>query len=531
MGKFINPYEAIKEGILKISDKYITFYSKTTEICSYSQRWDSDYDGDIYPVEDPETLLVRALDTIGLYGGMVTQIINQKEYKIEFSTKEKSFEYKMLKVEKNNENNNYCVNIIYRHQASSRIYISRTSNWSTYEKWSSNDRLSTLGLCIEEQKENGWLVINYSDGIFLLCREFEENSKEKVQYKIWNYLLKKGIPSDFLYEGRFNLDKWPFEVYLIKIFDTKYPKKDERSALDKFLGINVKITNPVAVILCTNFDSPIFINDFERIEEYSNIKNISIYGISNGLEKVWYLKNAEGLYERIEEFNTLEELIAKKSLKITENKINLFLNTPKYNFSSEFPNKLIPLTDNLLQLFKNESNLVEYNLHDDNTFEDYSIEISKELIIEKLVFKNGQFIEGNYRFYKIKTFEFSNISLGICLYVNKKIAFLHVLYKMEGEIQRSMQINLNNRVSLNNNMNFIWTDGGFYLNETRIDSKIIQNFIKKIYPELIVKNFILLGKLDTSRKFCFENEDIQGLFSNLIKYIICQYKYIVEINI
>lgn len=269
---------------------------------------------------------------------------------------------------------------------------------------------------------------------------------------------------------------------------------------------------PMVVIECKNEGVPLSYKVIEQVENYAFGIQTFIYGVTNGLVQDWYVrKDGEAEYLMIEDLPNYNDLLQSKGYSFV--KETPYFSEPQRDYHQDFPKRLIPLVDNLLNLFENTTDLLEPSF-----FGDFYLIEDSGLRVENNTNPSGYNWVGNYRYFQIKTNDEIISTVGFCIHILEIGAYLTV--SMDGH--HSLQYYLNNWVRLKGNIIEFWHDGTMTTGKGSAKRQDVISSTYKLYPELIINNKIFLGSIDNSKKLVITDTDVLNLIENIIKYVVAR---------
>jgi Type I restriction enzyme R protein N terminus (HSDR_N) len=279
-----------------------------------------------------------------------------------------------------------------------------------------------------------------------------------------------------------------------------------------------RTTTPIVIIECKKETIPLTFDVKEQAENYCNAlrqtgKEVDIYGITNGIKTQWFVYCSDSAeFRQFTDLPSYEQLLAIEGLEYVEY-------TPYYSTDDDLKNDgvdaiMIPVVKNLQQLFLDESNKV-------TLFKENSFELTKDagLRAEKNSNASGfDWLDENYRNFKLNV---KGLGTNPNFSVRVFSRYFTVSFGNDKKHFGSLKMDLFTSVAISGNTVEMWHRGSL---SGSAEQDVI-DFVKGMYPELVVRNRIYLGELDNSKKFTFENADVLHFFKNLIKYTIARQKF------
>jgi len=283
------------------------------------------------------------------------------------------------------------------------------------------------------------------------------------------------------------------------------------------------IRKPLVLIECKRKDQPLSYSVMYQLDRYNNYLNVSILGMANGRETLWYLIDKDrnsGEPEEVKKLPSYEEVIKMLGFE--------YVDKIEYEFKkkSDFPGTpdlMKPFVANLYNLLNNETE--EFPLLKG---EGYRCLKDSKLREEKNSNSSGGDWQGIYRFVLMNTGRTDNVRMSFCLFPGS-ITYLACGFDGYTKNHNSLQLDMNEWLQISKNKAEIWHNGRITVGSLGpAKNADMIAFVKKTYPELIVNGKVFLGELDNSKAFSFSNEDVKLFFSNLIKYILCREQFRVD---
>ena len=115
------------------------------------------------------------------------------------------------------------------------------------------------------------------------------------------------------------------------------------------------------------------------------------------------------------------------------------------------------------------------------------------------------------------------ISLGLTVLAgeDKSTKFI-----VSSDGHNSLQLTLDDWSLMKGDKVQIWHDGKITVGKLGSAKKEeMIEFVRNIYPNMVLRDHIFLGTLDNSQELTFENQDVKIFVENVVKYVICREKF------
>lgn len=337
--------------------------------------------------------------------------------------------------------------------------------------------------------------------------------EELVRQQFVQYLIKeKQVPKEMI----------EVEVPL------SYFKLNSRSRADIIVyALNQDTRVPILIVECKANKVLLTDHVFNQVYQYEDLLLSNMIAVTNGIDLV-----VESWNEKTERYNQVSDLPAYKDLVSLRNidyidlipyvykrrKFKDFNTKPVLNyyenhFSVVNDKNLYPFIMNLSELFWDDNETIP-----ERTF--YDLTIIKDLGVRYTAFGNvsGYNWTGDYRSILLKDKKKRNFIVSFIVIDG----YLNVAIDNEKSSHNSLQLFINKFVNSNRQAISITHNGTLTLGKSgSVKRAEVLEYVAKIEPSLInEEGEILLGELDNSKQFNWDQQDIQEFIGRLIKYAI-----------
>lgn len=346
----------------------------------------------------------------------------------------------------------------------------------------------------------------------LFCQIRKKNVKDEPEERVRQAML-----TDLL--NNYNIPKGLiFAEKLLSKYgvDTKKRADIVIDYLDKY-----KVNHALVVIECKNENIPLTYKVHNQVLEYAELTNARVYGITNGEESDFYIRGENREFKQLAILPSYNDILNMNNLKYIENNPYLpFEEDDEDDYIGEKThNALKPFIRNLVKCFFNENKKIERFI-----CLKQKIEMLDDvgLRYEDNGNSSGGSWSGNYRNMIIKT-NMRCISLGLTVLAgeDKSTKFI-----VSSDGHNSLQLTLDDWSLMKGDKVQIWHDGKITVGKLGSAKKEeMIEFVRNIYPNMVLRDHIFLGTLDNSQELTFENQDVKIFVENVVKYVICREKF------
>jgi hypothetical protein len=340
-----------------------------------------------------------------------------------------------------------------------------------------------------------------------------QTPEEIVRQKFVQYLIKdKGVPKDMI----------DIEVPMSRLV------KDAKGRAD-IVVYSVDESNfiPILVIECKSPNTPLVDDVFNQVYDYADLIFANTIAVTNGDQLYIEAWNEDlGYYVPLEELPNYKDIVSENNFKYIKNEPFVYKRRRYEEFTTKevlefYQGLFLGVTDerlhtfmiNLNELFWDDNVKIPYN-------ELYGVKIIEDIGVRYTKFGNvaGYDWTGEYRSVIVQDKKGSNQIVSLAVLEG----YIVVAIENDKHRHNSLQLFIQNFVSVNGKYIEVVHNGRLTLGKSgmvKFDEVI--DFIQEKEPKLLNKERkIEIGRLDCSRQFDWNQEDVKDFIGRIIKYAL-----------